>query len=191
MKLLLALLIGAASAHAGDMAQSNAGASPTYSTVTITGAGTACLTAGDLSINCDSGSVTVGGHFGVAGGTTTLFYNGDNQVNIKGGATGSQATLVYTTGGTARWYAGTNNFVAGELYEIGRPGASAALTIDRSDNVGFGSFGPASRLHVSSGTIRIDGTGAPTTGGALCLNAGGAMAKCTSAIDASGNCTCP
>lgn len=30
-----------------------------------------------------------------------------------------------------------------------------------------------------------------TTGGALCLNASHVLSKCTSAVDASGNCTCP
>lgn len=57
--------------------------------------------------------------------------------------------------------------------------------------LGIGTTSPAAKLHVSSGTIHIDGTGAPTYGGALCLNAAGNMSKCTSAVDASGNCTCP
>jgi hypothetical protein len=58
-------------------------------------------------------------------------------------------------------------------------------------NVGIGTTAPGAKLHVSGGTIRVEGTGAPTTGGALCLNASGNMSKCTSAIDSSGNCTCP
>ena len=58
-------------------------------------------------------------------------------------------------------------------------------------NVGIGTTTPASKLDISSGTITLAGTGAPTTGGALCLNAAKQMSKCTSAIDASGNCTCP
>ena len=69
--------------------------------------------------------------------------------------------------------------------------ATGNVLVD-TGNLGVGTTGaPASKLHLSSGTIRIDGTGAPTTGGALCLNAGGAMSKCTSAVDVSGNCTCP
>jgi hypothetical protein len=31
----------------------------------------------------------------------------------------------------------------------------------------------------------------PSSGGALCLNSSGTISKCTSAVDASGNCTCP
>ena len=41
----------------------------------------------------------------------------------------------------------------------------------------------------SATNLRIDG--AITTGGALCINASKNLAKCTSAVDASGNCTCP
>jgi len=58
-------------------------------------------------------------------------------------------------------------------------------------NVGIGTTSPADKLDISSGTIRMAGSGTPTGGGALCLNASGQMAKCTSAVDASGNCTCP
>lgn len=60
-----------------------------------------------------------------------------------------------------------------------------------SATLGVGKTFPVTKVHISSGTITLDGTGAPTTGGALCLNSVGAMSKCTTAIDASGNCTCP
>jgi hypothetical protein len=58
-------------------------------------------------------------------------------------------------------------------------------------NVSVGNNNPDARLHISSGTIKLDGSGSPAAGGALCLNAAKQMSKCTSAIDASGNCTCP
>jgi hypothetical protein len=57
--------------------------------------------------------------------------------------------------------------------------------------VGIGNPNPSTKLHLSSGTITLDGTNAPTVGGALCLNTAGAMSKCTTVVDASGNCTCP
>lgn len=61
----------------------------------------------------------------------------------------------------------------------------------RGGNVGIGTSAPSQKLQISSGTIHIDGSGSPTVGGALCLNATGNMSKCTTAVDASGNCTCP
>ncbi len=60
-----------------------------------------------------------------------------------------------------------------------------------NDRVGIGTTAPATKLHMSSGTFTMDGTGAPAAGGALCLNAANAMSKCTSVVDISGNCTCP
>lgn len=78
-----------------------------------------------------------------------------------------------------------------EAYDFGGGGAKQLYLNPNGGNVGIGNVNPGTKLHLSSGTITMDGTGAPTTGGALCLNAAGAMAKCTSAVDASGNCTCP
>lgn len=55
-------------------------------------------------------------------------------------------------------------------------------------------------FNVSAGTMSFGtsnatryalGTSAITTGGALCLNSDKILKKCTSAVDASGNCTCP
>ena len=69
---------------------------------------------------------------------------------------------------------------------------SEKMHIDgQTGNVGIGTTSPASKLDISSGTITMAGTGAPSTGGALCLNSKQAISKCTSALDASGNCTCP
>jgi hypothetical protein len=78
------------------------------------------------------------------------------------------------------------------LFINDRTGAGAEIfRWKNGGNVGIGTASPATKLHLSSGTITIDGTGSPTTGGALCLNASGAMSKCTTVVDVSGNCTCP
>jgi len=70
--------------------------------------------------------------------------------------------------------------------------ASGAFGITiNGGNVGIGTTNPSTKLHISSSTIKIDATGAPATGGALCLNAAQQMSKCTSVVDVSGNCTCP
>ena len=76
-------------------------------------------------------------------------------------------------------YLGSNNVETGKL------------TILSGGNVGIGTTAPAEKVDIASGTIHIAGSGAPATGGALCLNAAGSMSKCTSIIDVSGNCTCP
>lgn len=93
---------------------------------------------------------------------------------------------------------GTNNIVIGYNKSTSAPGANYELNIGgvifgnlATGAIGIGTSFPATKLHISSGTITIDGTGAPATGGALCLNAAKQMSKCTSALDASGNCTCP
>lgn len=58
-------------------------------------------------------------------------------------------------------------------------------------SAGIGTANPNTKLHISSSTLTLDGAGAPAAGGALCLNAGKQLSKCTSTVDASGNCTCP
>jgi hypothetical protein len=85
---------------------------------------------------------------------------------------------------------------AGSLILQTRPASVGSfangILIDSSQRVGVGSAGPAEKLHISSGTIIIDGNGtAPTAGGALCINTARKITKCTSVVDASGNCTCP
>jgi hypothetical protein len=65
------------------------------------------------------------------------------------------------------------------------------MTISASGLVGVGTITPSDKVEIASGTIRMAGSGAPSTGGALCLNAAGQMSKCTTVVDASGNCTCP
>lgn len=73
-----------------------------------------------------------------------------------------------------------------------------AIVAQGSGNVGIGTLNPSSKFDLNGGSITIRGanaglniTGGPATGGALCLNAGGNLSKCTSVVDISGNCTCP
>lgn len=57
-------------------------------------------------------------------------------------------------------------------------------------NVGIGTTAPADKLDISSGTIRITGTGTPPAGQALCLGATGRLGTCTLIVLATGVCTC-
>lgn len=64
------------------------------------------------------------------------------------------------------------------------------MILNQDGDVGIGTASPASKLDISSGTIRMAGTGAPTVGFALCLTANGAMGHCTAVNAADGSCTC-
>lgn len=91
--------------------------------------------------------------------------------NWSGGANGTQIKLQTTLNGTTT--------------------VKERVRVANDGHVGLGNTAPQALLHMSSGTILMDGTGAPATGGGLCLNASGRLSKCTTALDASGNCTCP
>lgn len=65
------------------------------------------------------------------------------------------------------------------------------ITLDAgTNNIGIGTVNPASKLHLSSGVFRNDGTGSVPSGFALCYAAGGAQGHCTSVVGAGGGCTC-
>ena len=81
---------------------------------------------------------------------------------------------------------GSTLTVQGNAFSVG-----ISTLVVKGGLIGIGTTTPADKVDIASGTIRMAGSGAPTIGGALCLNTSGAMAKCTSTIDASGNCTCP
>ena len=98
-----------------------------------------------------------------------------------------QPTMRFMGAGNS-WNVGYNSV---DNFSIANHDFSEKLIIQQGGNIGIGTDVPGAKLHLSSGTIRIIGTGAPTTGGALCLNAAGSMSKCTSQPDASGDCTCP
>lgn len=116
-------------------------------------------------------------------GPALLFQHGYAAENWQGGKIGTisvgygsnykQDMVFYTNTGAA----------ANDLSE--------KVRITNAGRVGVGTSSPASKLEISSGTITMIGTGAPTSGGALCLNASKQISKCTTAVDASGNCTCP
>ena len=121
-------------------------------------------------------------------------YDGLNYIRAYNNVSGTFELQSYNTGDSAVEASITlDPHPAGNIGFNTGDGVTATrkMTINEDGSVGIGTTAPATKLHMSSGTLTIDGTGAPTTGGALCLNAGGAMSKCTSAVDASGNCTCP
>lgn len=74
-----------------------------------------------------------------------------------------------------------------------------ALFISAYQNVGIGCEAPSTKLHISSGTVTIDGnvspaltitgSGAPPNSQALCLLAG-SLGHCTSIVGVGGGCTC-
>ena len=100
-------------------------------------------------------------------------------ISCSGGITGLNSV---TGSGAANritfWDSGSNLNSASTLTYVG-------------GNVGIGAVAPSQILHVSSGTIHIDGSGSPVTGSALCVNAAGNLAVCTSVVSITGTCTCP
>jgi len=110
------------------------------------------------------------------------------------GSSGRGVRIGYSDdGATTGYIAETHDSATAALNFVMRSNGTpvTAMTILGSGNVGIGTASPSTKVDISSGTITMAGTGAPTSGGALCLNASNQMSKCTSAIDASGDCTCP
>jgi hypothetical protein len=160
-----------------------------------------------------SAKLDVEGKFTVAAGTATFtqtVLNGDGtRININGtSVTGSAYTTWINSGASFVGYFGYdntagNNFITGGLNHgytmatvynhplVFGTNSTAKMVVLGSGNVGIGNTAPSTKLHVSTGTFTLDGTGSPAAGGALCFNTAKAMSKCTSAVDASGNCTCP
>jgi hypothetical protein len=155
MKLLLALVLGAVSAHAGDMIQTNAGTSPSFSTVTITGTGSKCFSVDDptLVVDCNLNKVIAGG----SGGLTVP--SGSLGIGTADGAN-TKALSLYgapTAGGTASsqniW-----SYDGSELYFDVPTGVfhfrdSAAAFVDyvtiSGSKVGIGTTAPGTTLDVN------------------------------------------
>lgn len=123
----------------------------------------------------------------------TMTFNGDGLLGINNDA--PSARIHISEGGTGNatsFQIGTSSVVAKNL-----AGGVFGFGINTTPTVNFEVAGTA-KISLSGdvaldivGFSKFSGTGSPTTGGALCLNASNRMTKCTSAVDASGNCTCP
>lgn len=206
MKALLLLLLATGANALSIKAPSPNSTSISPSTITATGTG--------YSIQATNGNVYA--KYGVSAATVNVRNGGDTTLtnitqNTDNGAvlvSGTNTDLAYrplvmgsftnsnpTKPVVGMWWqndnnAGTNLFL-GTSNSFATGITNSAFAINHSGNVGLGTPNPATKLHMSSGTLTVDGTGSPAAGGALCLNAAKALSKCTSAVDASGNCTCP
>lgn len=68
---------------------------------------------------------------------------------------------------------------------------SEKMRIKSNGNVGIATTNPNTKLHISSGTLTMDGSGSPAGGYALCLDATSKqMGHCSSVVAADGTCTC-
>ena len=79
----------------------------------------------------------------------------------------SETLIVQTASATVKNTLGVNTKL-----NIGQPGNTIAM------------------VNIASGTINFQGTGKPTGAAALCLNAAGNLATCSSVVGADGTCTC-
>lgn len=126
-----------------------------------------------------SGTITTSGNLGVgtSAPATTLGVAGAVQISSSAAIAPSMAT------GIREGLHFTHTVSDGVSRITGSYGAANGKLQVVSDNVDF---------YTGAGvmTINLPAAGA-TTGGALCLNASKVLTKCTSAVDASGNCTCP
>lgn len=155
----------------------------------VVAGGTVTLTALRVTSEAVTGNYfSVGGTtFAVTGGFVGIGTSAPGQrldIRVR---TGEGVMLTNLDSSNKRWA-----WVAsGNSLFISEPGVANQVAFQAGGNVGIGDTNPGQKLYISSGTIHIGGSGSPATGGALCLNGAGNMVKCTSAVDASGNCTCP
>jgi hypothetical protein len=68
---------------------------------------------------------------------------------------------------------------------------SEKMRITYDGKIGIGTTSPATKLHLSSGTVTVDGTGSPAKGAALCLTASGVLGTCTAGTFDACTCTAP
>lgn len=126
-----------------------------------------------------------------------------------GAPNGSNTFIEFTEGGTTKAAIGWNSGNVPYNYELTTHGSfdideagnisPPLLEILSNGNVGMGTVAPSQRLHISSGTLLIDGnvspaievagSGAPPNSQALCFSSG-QLGHCTTVVSSSGGCTC-
>ncbi len=123
-------------------------ASVSASTVSATGAGDRCLAAGTtFYVDCNAGNVVVGGSQGLrVSGQETI----TSSLTVQG-AGGILGTYGLKVGSITIPTGGAGNYLTV---------ATSSLVVTSAGNVGIGTASPATLLHMSSGTLTIDGTGA-------------------------------
>lgn len=124
--------------------------------------------------------------FGAALGDCQVGVNGASDNKIGTANTPNQFFQVYD--GSGNMIIQTGNF-GSEADIIFRDNNTESARFLNNGNFGIGTSVPITKLHISSSTITIDGTGSPTNSQALCL-LGGQLGHCTSAVGAGGGCTC-
>jgi hypothetical protein len=163
----------------------------------------------------NAGAVAVTGSAFSVGGSTLVVAGGltratklvvgtvaDNAGDVLTVTTGMRAD---STGGIyTNFYSGTmRTYGTDVLMDIGTVGKkltfrtsnagsldTSAMTMLASGNVGIGTTAPDTKLDISSGTIKMAGTGSPAKGYALCLTAAGKLSTCSNTPAADGTCTC-
>lgn len=98
--------------------------------------------------------------------------------------TAASGTAIINTSGARDiglgYYSGSSKEV---IRIVGKAGANQGF-------VGIGETAPENKLHISSGTITMAGSGTPTKSAALCLTAAGKLSTCSTVVAADGTCTC-
>jgi len=125
----------------------------------------------------------------VSSGVATV--DGSNAAfNVSGNITATKASVQVQAVGSA---ANMGAYGAGTTYlDAMNAAGNDGLRIDNGGAITRYSSGAKGVITLpAGGGVSISGTGAPTTGGMLCLNSSNVLSKCTSAGDGSGNCTCP
>lgn len=125
--------------------------------------------------------------------------SGNNFYSPSGSIIGPETEIYPTTAQTANIFdvqipnnVGSTTTVSG--FSINNV-HTAAFVMYTSENARFdgkvlmNTAIPIGELHISSGSVYIDGTGTPTNSEALCL-VGGQLGHCTSGVGALGGCTC-
>lgn len=167
-------------------AYANLTGTPSLGTIASQNASAVAITGGTIngtSIGATTAStgafttVTTTGNVGI--GTTTPVHRLDvsGQVRATGGqdpllvcdATNNQSNSIwFTKNGLPRWYVWNSD--ATNLFNIGNPTVNPCLSITAAGNIGIGTASPASRLHVTGGTITTDDNAInPTSIGAFTL----------------------